>query len=76
MVRNMINWKKILLEAVLGFTLWTLLLTPYMIFVVRTSLEQYMLWLGMQACLIPPLAPLVFKITKYLEKKRFREKHV
>ena len=68
----MINWKKILLEAVLGFILWTLFLTPYMIFVVRTSLEQYILWLGMQACLIPPLAPLVFKITKYLEKKRFR----
>lgn len=72
----MTNWKKILLEAVFGFILWTLFLTPYMIFVVRTSLEQYMLWLGMQACLIPPLAPLVFKITKCIEKRIFRENYV
>ena len=64
-----INWKKILLEAGMGFALWTIFLTPYMIIIVKTSLEQYILWLGMQLFLIPPLAPIVFRITRYIERK-------
>ena len=61
--------KKILLEALLGFVLWTVFLTPYMVLVVQVDLNQYLWWLLMQAILIPILAPIVFRITKYIENK-------
>jgi len=62
------NIKKILLEAIIGFILWTFFLTPYMMFVVKTTWEQYILWLGMQALIVPIIAPIVFRVTKYVEK--------
>lgn len=66
---NEMNWKKILIEAGFGFALWTAFLTPYMIFIVKTSTEQYGLWIVMQAFIIPPLSPIVFRVTKYVEDK-------
>lgn len=65
---KMIKIKEILLEAMLGFILWTLFLTPYMIIVVKTTSSQYISWLGMQAILIPIIAPIVFRITNKLKK--------
>ncbi len=50
--------KKILLQALGGFIFWTACLTPYMLFVVKVSAEQYLKWAGMQLIIVPPLAPL------------------
>ena len=58
--------KSYLKEAVLGFVLWTIFLSPYMILVTRVSPEQYIAWLVMQAVLVPPIAVLVYRITKRL----------
>lgn len=65
--------KEILLEAFLGFILWTLFLTPYMIFIVKTTMVQYISWLGMQAILVPIIAPIVFRITKKAKSRLVKE---
>lgn len=61
--------KKYLLQAVVGFALWTGFLTPYMLFVTRVTFEQYLFWLLMQAILVPLIAPIVFRATIRCEKK-------
>lgn len=65
--------KEILLEAVIGFIFWTLFLTPYMVIVVKTTTTQYISWLGMQAILVPIIAPVVFWITKKVKSKLLKE---
>jgi len=47
-----------LLQALAGFLFWTIALTPYMVFIVKTTWKQYMKWMLMELILIPPLAPL------------------
>jgi len=54
---------KPLIEALLGFTLWTAFLTPYMLFVMRVDMGQYVAWLVMQAVLVPPIAIVVIRAT-------------
>jgi len=61
--------EKTLVEAVLGFVLWTAILTPYVIFVTKLSLEQYLSWLIMEAIIVPPAAVVVVKITNWLTKR-------
>jgi uncharacterized membrane protein YbhN (UPF0104 family) len=61
--------KKYLLQAVVGFALWTGFLTPYMLLVTRITFDQYLFWLLMQAILVPLIAPIVFKVTIICEKK-------
>ena len=61
--------KKYLLQAVVGFVLWTGFLTPYMLLVTRVTFDQYLFWLLMQAILVPLIAPLVFRVTIRCEKK-------
>lgn len=48
-------------DAVISFLYWTLTLTPYMVFVVKTDFQQYVKWVSMQAILVPPLGA-VFSI--------------
>lgn len=60
--------KKIVVQALVGFALWTAFLTPYMLFVTKVSLEQYAFWLLMQAVLVPVIAPIVFRITAKAER--------
>lgn len=50
--------KKFLIEAVAGFVFWTGILTPYMVFIVGTNVEQYLKWVGMQLIIVPVLSPL------------------
>jgi len=57
--------KQILLEALGGFIFWTGCLTPYMIFIVHTSVEQYFKWFFMQLLIVPPLAPLSIRFIKW-----------
>jgi membrane protein DedA with SNARE-associated domain len=61
--------KKYLLQATVGFVLWTGFLTPYMLFVTRLTFDQYLFWLLMQAILVPLIAPIVFRATIKCEKK-------
>ena len=61
--------KKVLLDAFIGFILWSLFLTPYVILVVKSTFEQYLWWLLMEVILVPPIAPIVIKITLWVEKK-------
>ena len=65
---NLKKVKSYLKEAVLGFVLWTIFLTPYMILVTKVSSDQYIAWLVMQAVLVPPIAVLVYRITNRLCK--------
>ena len=48
--------KQFIIDAIVGFLYFTLILTPYMIFIVKTSVDQYIAWLLMQAILVPPLS--------------------
>lgn len=68
-MRRLIKIKKYLIEAFLGFVLWSILLTPYMIFVTKVSLDQYLYWLLMEAIVVPPCSIIVINITNKIEKK-------
>ena len=61
--------KKALLEAVLGFVLWTGILTPYVLFVTQMTVNQYLSWLLMQAIIVPPVAIAVLRVTNYVTKR-------
>lgn len=60
--------KQFLKDAVISFLYWTLTLTPYMIFVVKTDFQQYVAWVGMQAILVPPLGAVFSIIARRLKK--------
>jgi hypothetical protein len=42
-----------------------------MIFIVGVNFNQYLAWLSMQIFLVTPVAPIVFRVTKYVNKKIF-----
>ena len=63
------NWKKTLISSIVGAILWTVCLTPYVWFVTRMTIEQYISWLGMQFILVPLIAPVVFWGTEKVNKK-------
>jgi len=60
---------KFAVEALLGFVLWTVILTPYMILIVETTLTQYIDWLIMEAIIVPPVAVFVVNVTNWIVKK-------
>ena len=62
--------KQFIKDAIISFIYWTLALSPYMIFVVKTSLEQYIAWVGMQAILVPPLGAIFSIIARKLKSKK------
>lgn len=55
-------------DAVISFFYWTIALTPYMLFIVKTSMDQYIAWVGMQAILVPPLGAVFSIIARKLKK--------
>lgn len=69
MSSNRCRVKKILLEALVGFSLWTGILTPYVLLVTQMSLGQYLSWLLMQAVIVPPVAVVVLRITNFATGK-------
>jgi hypothetical protein len=63
------------IEAIIGFTLWTVLLTPWMIFVAQLSLIQYLYWILAGAIMSPWISVIVVRVTnktiqKYGKKKK------
>jgi hypothetical protein len=60
--------KQFLKDAVASFFYWTIMLTPYMLFVVKTDWDQYLKWVGMQAILVPPLGAIFSIIARKLKK--------
>ena len=63
------NVKRIIVEALMGALAWTLLLTPYTVIVMKVTLEQYLWWLLMEFTLVPPCAPIVYRLTNHALKK-------
>jgi len=57
-------------DAVISFFYWTIALTPYMIFVVKTTMDQYVAWVGMQAILVPPLGAVFSIIARKIKSKK------
>lgn len=60
--------KQFLKDAVFSFVYWTVVLTPYMIFVVHTTRSQYVTWIGMQLILVPPLGAIFAILVRKLKK--------
>jgi len=51
--------RKTIVTAIAGFVFWTVILTPYMIYVVKVSTQQYWRWMfGTQLILILILSPI------------------
>lgn len=61
--------RRFLMEGVIGCILWTILLSPYMLLITKMTAIQYILWIVMEIILIIPLAPIVFRLTKYIMKQ-------
>jgi len=61
--------KQFIIDAIASFIYFTATLTPYMIFIVKTTLEQYLAWLVMQAVLVPPLGAIFSIIARKLKSK-------
>lgn len=60
---------RFLRDALIAFVFWTVTLSPYMIFVVKTTAQQYWAWVGMQLILVPPLGGLFAIIFRWIDKK-------
>ena len=58
-----------IVEALVGFVLWTAILTPYMVFIVRTSWAQYWAWFLMQLIIVPPVAVVVVRVTNAITRR-------
>jgi len=56
-----------LLEALAGFIFWTVILSPYMIFVVETDFVQYWKWVLM-AIVFAPFVPLSIRFIGWFAK--------
>jgi hypothetical protein len=66
---NKTKIKMFLRDAVIAFVFWTGFLTPYMIFIVKVNLTQYIAWIGMQGILVPPLGAFSAIIFRWVDKK-------
>ena len=66
---SMKNVKQFVIDAVTAFVFYTATLTPYMIFIVKTTFDQYIAWLAMQAILVPPLGAIFAIIARRIRLK-------
>ena len=67
-MKHKTRFKRFAVEALMGFILWTLLLTPYMLWVTNLTWDQYCSWLVMQAVIIPWMSVIVITITNKVVK--------
>lgn len=67
--QNLVKIKQFVVDAVAAFVFYTLALTPYMLLVVRTTQEQYVAWLVMQAVLVPPVGAVFAIIARKIKLK-------
>lgn len=65
--------KKFIIQSIAGFILWTALLTPYMVFIVKVDVSQYMKWGLMQLIIVPPVSVVVVNATNWIVKKIIKE---
>ncbi|MCX6764389.1 MAG: hypothetical protein NTU58_01640 [Candidatus Nealsonbacteria bacterium] len=61
--------KQFIKDAITSFVYWTVVLTPYMIFIVKIDFKQYIAWISMQAILLPPLGAVFSIIVRKLKKQ-------
>jgi hypothetical protein len=59
--------KQFVIDAVVAFIFYTATLTPYMLFIVKTTFDQYLTWLVMQAILVPPLGAIFAMIVRKIK---------
>jgi len=59
--------KKFVRDAIVSFVFWTATLTPYMVFIVGTTLSQYVSWISMQLILVPPLGAIFAIVFRWIE---------
>jgi len=55
-------------DAIAAFVYYTVLLTPYMVFIMKLDTKQYLAWLVMQAVLVPPLGAGFAFVARKLKK--------
>jgi hypothetical protein len=60
--------KQFIIDAIISFIYWTVVLTPYMVLVVKTNIKQYIAWLSMQALLVPPLGAIFSIIARKIKR--------
>jgi len=64
--------KEFTLISIIGFAVWTICLTPWMLFVTRMTIDQYLMWLLAAVLLNPPISIIAVKVTnralKWLNK--------
>ena len=63
-----IKAKQFIIDAIISFIYWTVTLTPYMVFVVKTSIDQYIAWLVEEALLVPPLGAIFSIIARKIKR--------
>ena len=61
--------RNLILEAIVGAVGWTIALTPYMFLIVKVSSQQYLYWVIMEFVIVPPVAPFIFRLTKWIVNK-------
>jgi len=64
---------KTLIQSFAGCILWTIFLTPYMLFIIGISIQQYVSWFSMQWVLVPFIAPVVIYLTSKIETRIMRK---
>ena len=46
--------KQFIKDGIVAFVYYTIVLTPYTIFVMNVTFDQYVAWLAMQCTIVPP----------------------
>lgn len=64
---------KFLVQAIMGFFLWTLILTPYMVIVIGITFDQYILWLLASVLISPPASIIVAYFTDKVYSKLLKK---
>jgi len=61
--------KEFAVISILGFAVWTVCLTPWMLFVTQMTTDQYIMWVFAGIILNPPISVIAVKITNKAVKK-------
>lgn len=60
---------RFIIDSILAFLFYTAAFTPYMIFIVKMSLEQYLAWIVMEITIVPPLGAIFSIIVRKINPK-------
>ncbi len=70
------DWvKRFLIDGTICTTFFTLVLTPYVVFITKMNLEQYISWVIMEYTIVMPIVPISILITEKIRKKILEKKY-